>query len=294
MTPLLPHRALGAGEPVLLLNGGMMTIGSWEPIAAPLAERFRVHLCDLRGQLLSTLPAPARLEEHVEDVDRLLESLGEGPVHLLGTSFGAEVGLLLAALRPARVRTLTVVAATDLFTQAMFDVGAPVLAACREALSGGDRGRVLDAIAAYAYRPEWLEAHREELAARRLGVAALPDRWFEGVADLVGSLRGVDLTPHLGGIRCPVHVIAAGCDAVMPLDRVRALAAKVPGARLTVLPGAGHAVVAEDPGLVVELFLADRAVPSGEARGRPTRSPSRPSCPRGGSSPRPRPRRPPS
>jgi 3-oxoadipate enol-lactonase len=259
LSDLLPHQVRGAGEPVLLLNGGMMTFAAWEPIAAPLAERFRLLLCDFRGQLLSPLPAPARLEEHVEDVVRLLGSLVEGPVHVLGTSFGAEVGLLLAALHPERVRTLTLVAATDLFSREMFDIGEPVLAACREALSGGDRGRVLDAISAYAYRPEWLERNREALAARRTGVAALPDRWFSGVAALIESLRGVDLTPRLGAIRCPVHVVAAGRDAVMPLERVRSLAAKVPGARLTEVPGAGHALVAEDPARVVEIFLADRA-----------------------------------
>lgn len=266
MSGLLPHRERGTGDAVLLLNGGMMTFAAWEPIAAPLAERFRVLLCDFRGQLLSPVPAPARLEEHVEDVDRLLASLAPGPVHVLGTSFGAEVGLLLAALHPERVRTLTVVAATDLFTEEMFEIGAPVLAACREALAGGDRGRVLDAISAYAYRPGWLERNRDALLARRSAVAALPDAWFRGVADLVESLRGVDLSPRLGEVRCPVHVVAAERDAVMPLERVRSLASKVPGARLTVIPGAGHAVVAEDPARVVEIFLADRAA---EREGRP-------------------------
>ena len=69
---------------------------------------------------------------------------------------------------------------------------------------------------------------------------------------------GADLTPHLGAIRCPVHVVAAAEDALMSVERTRVLAAKVPGARHTVVPEAGHALVAEDPGLVVRLFLADR------------------------------------
>ncbi len=255
---ILAHETRGSGEPVLLLNGGMMSWGAWEAISAPLAERFQVVLCDLRGQLRTGGAVPARLEEHADDVDRLLGHLGIPAVHVLGTSFGAEVGLLLAALHPERVLTVTAVAATDLFTEAMYLVGAPVVEACLRVPVGGDRGLVFDAISAYAYSRRWLEANRETLALRRAAVSLLPDDWFAAVASLVGSLKGADLTPHLGAIRCPVHVVAAEEDGAMPLERTLALAAKVPGARHTVLPGAGHAVVAEDPGLVVRLFLADR------------------------------------
>lgn len=133
----------------------------------------------------------------------------------------------------------------------------PILDACREALDGGDRGRVLDAIARFAYAPAWLEAHRAELAQRRAAVSLLPDAWFAGVAGLVDSLAGIDLRPVLPRIRCPVHVVAAGLDAAMPLRRTSAVAAAIPGARFTVVEGAGHALVVERPEAVVDLFLQE-------------------------------------
>jgi pimeloyl-ACP methyl ester carboxylesterase len=43
------HRVDGEGEPLLLLNGIAMSVASWEEIARPLAERFRVVRCDFRG-----------------------------------------------------------------------------------------------------------------------------------------------------------------------------------------------------------------------------------------------------
>ena len=262
---ILAHEVRGSGEPVLLLNGGMMSWGAWAAVTVPLAERFRVVLCDFRGQLRTGGEVPPRLLDHAEDVHRLLRHLGLRGVHVLGTSFGAEVGLLLAALHPGRVRTLTAVAATDLFTEEMYAIGLPVLEACRRVPAGGDRGEVLDAIASYAYSPSWLEANREGLAARRSAVGLLPESWFAAVEALVESLRGVDLTRQLGAIRCPVHVVAAEGDALMPVERTRALAAKIPGSRHTLVPGAGHALVTEDPGLVVVLFLADREGERGRA-----------------------------
>ncbi|MRR12138.1 alpha/beta hydrolase, partial [bacterium] len=46
---VLAHRVDGRGDPLLLLNGGMMSLSAWEELARPLAERYRVVRCDFRG-----------------------------------------------------------------------------------------------------------------------------------------------------------------------------------------------------------------------------------------------------
>ena len=45
MNTLLAHRVDGAGDPVLLLNGGMMTLGNWDSAAVGLCGW---HRCCLR------------------------------------------------------------------------------------------------------------------------------------------------------------------------------------------------------------------------------------------------------
>ena len=254
---LLAHRLRGAGEPALFLNGGMMTMASWEPIARPLEERFAVLLCDFRGQLLSPGTPHATLDSHVADVVALLDHLGLGSVRVLATSFGAEVALALAATRPERVRSLTAVAAVASFGDGWAAAAEPILAACRAALAGGDRGPVLDAIAEFAYSPAWRAVHGAELRRRRGAAPDLPSAWFEGLIGIVSSIGTIDLASALPRISAPVHVVAAELDAVMPLENVRALAEAIPIARLTVVPGAGHALVAEDPARVVDLFLSE-------------------------------------
>ena len=60
---------------------------------------------------------------------------------------------------------------------------------------------------------------------------------------------------YLGGITCPVLVLAAGEDRVMPLERAQALATAIPAARLEVVEGSGHALVVEQPERFVEICL---------------------------------------
>jgi pimeloyl-ACP methyl ester carboxylesterase len=242
---VLAHRLDGSGEPLLLLNGGMMSYGVWEPIAAPLSRSHRVLRCDLRGQLLSPGEPPASLEGHVEEVLRLLDALGLERAHVLGTSFGGEVGLLLAARAPERVRSLMVVAVVDRFDASGVAESVRLMAACEEALAGGDRGAPYDVIRETAFSAPWAREHEGELRERRAQVAGLPDAWFRGVQGIVGLLPQIDLGPVLPLVSCPTLVVRPGNDAAMPRERTEAVAAAVPGARLAVIEGAGHAAILE-------------------------------------------------
>ena len=256
---MLTHRVDGEGRPLLLLNGGMMSLSAWEPIARRLAARHRVIRCDFRGQLLSPGEPRASMEEHADDVATLLESLGETRVDVVAASYGAYVGLLLAARHPERVASVLAVTVTDVAHEGVGGAGAARLAAAvRAAAKGGDRTAVYDAIVHLAYTPEWQAVHAEELAARRAKVTLLPDAWFTGLEGLLGALTKVDLRPVLPTIACPVLVVAAGRDAAMPFERTEAVAAAIPGASFVVVAGSGHALIVEREDefvLIAERFL---------------------------------------
>ena len=65
---ILTHRIDGEGEPLLLLNGGMMSIAAWEAIAGPLHRHHRVLRCDFRGQMLSPGAPHREMEDNVRDL----------------------------------------------------------------------------------------------------------------------------------------------------------------------------------------------------------------------------------
>jgi 3-oxoadipate enol-lactonase len=260
---LLTHRIDGQGEPILLLNGGLMSIASWEPIAEPLAQRFQVVRCDLRGQLLSPGEPEPNLEAHARDVIELLDSLGLERVHLVGTSFGGLVALRLASLYLERAASVTAIAATERILPEVWESSAELREIALEAAAGGDGGRVLEFILPGTYTPEYLEKQAEALSFHRRWIAALPTAWFQGVAAIVAALEGLDLTPHLSAIRCPTLIVAGERDQMFPPERSRALAEAIPGARLEIVPGAPHGMVVENPDVTTRLlldFLSDRSL----------------------------------
>lgn len=257
-TKPLAHRVdgeRGQGEPVLLLNGGLMSIAAWEPIAALLAERYQVVRCDLRGQLLSPGEPEPDLEIHVRDVVDLLDRLGLDRVHMAGTSYGSFVALRLAALHPERVASVTVIAGTDRITPEVWASTARLREIAREAIDGGDGGRVLEALLPGTYTPEYLEAQKAALAFHRTWVRAMPTIFFRGFISMLSSMEGLDLTPHLGAVKCPVLIVAPELDQVFPPERSEALAAGLPDARLEIVSGAPHGIVVEQPDVTARLLL---------------------------------------
>lgn len=254
MSEILIHREDGAGAPLLLLNGGMMSMAAWEPVAAPLAESFRVVRCDFRGQLLSPGEPRPDLGAHVADLLVLLDHLGIDRAHVAGTSFGAIVGLLLAARHPERVSSLAAITATDRITGAMWEGTVRLREAALEAAAGGDGGRVHDLIVPTTFTPEFLATQAAALAFRRRQVAGLPPIWFRGVAAILAALQGLDLRPELPRIQCPSLVVAAENDATFPPEHSRALAAGIPGTRLEIVPGTAHGLAIEHASLLLPIL----------------------------------------
>jgi pimeloyl-ACP methyl ester carboxylesterase len=91
----------GAGDPLVLVHGGWTDHTTWNLIAGPLAERFRVIRYDRRGHSRSARGAAAPVRRrHEDDLAALIELLGCAPATLVGSSYGAIVALALAGRRP--------------------------------------------------------------------------------------------------------------------------------------------------------------------------------------------------
>jgi pimeloyl-ACP methyl ester carboxylesterase len=98
----------GQGSPLLLLHGlGSRTRG-WDRQIPVFAERHTVIAVDMRGHGESDKRGPYGVPRFSADVARVLETLGVGPVHVVGLSMGGMVAFQLALDAPALVRTLTI------------------------------------------------------------------------------------------------------------------------------------------------------------------------------------------
>lgn len=258
--PLLTHVVEGEGSPVVLLNGGMMSHPSWEPVAARLRPRHRILRFDFRGQLLSPgiSEAAGGLAAHADDLLDLLAALGWEKAHFVGTSFGAEVALEVAARRPELFLSQVTITAMDRETAAFRRDNDAMRAILSEILAGGSRQPFWDTLREGVYSEEYRRREEALLADRGSKVGLLPASYFAGVAAILGAIEGFDFTSRLTRYPFPALVVIAQDDQVMPPERSRALAAAI-GAEVVVHPHSGHALVAEDPAWLAETvhdFLA--------------------------------------
>jgi len=260
-------RVSGHGQPVLLLHGFSGSGLSWAGIG-PFGGDFRVIVPDLPGHGgtgwqsgddarpaasragARTAPTEARprasVERTADDLAAISGRLGARPVHVVGYSLGARIALRLAIAHPGIVGRLVLEAPSA-------GIADPAARAERAALDA-ERARfvVTEGIEAFAARWE-----AEPILA---GEAALPpgarDRQrairranpaLGLAASLVYAGQGTmePLGGRLGEVRAPTLVIVGADDPGRP--RAEAVAAGIPGARLALVAGAGHAPHLEAP-----------------------------------------------
>ncbi len=95
-------------DPVLLLIGSPMGAGGFQTLAGHFPDRTVVTY-DPRGVDRSTKADPASPstpQQHADDLHRIIDALGAGPVDLFASSGGAVNALALVAAHPEQVRTL--------------------------------------------------------------------------------------------------------------------------------------------------------------------------------------------
>ncbi|MFQ5349736.1 MAG: alpha/beta fold hydrolase [Thermoanaerobaculia bacterium] len=234
---------VGEGEPVVFLNGVMMTTRSWVLQTSLFRRRYRCLLHDFRGQLLSDKPEePWFLEDHADDLRALLDHLAIERCHLVGTSYGGEVGLIFAYTFPDRVKSLSVVSSASEVGPEMDRAVASWAKAALEA------PETLYRVALpYNYSPAFVEANSQVIEQGEARVAACPPEFFPAFTHLVDAFRRLDITAELDRITCPTLVLVGERDALKPPQYSRLIAERIAHSELLVVPGGGHAVILEKP-----------------------------------------------
>lgn len=102
----------GQGEPLLLLHGGLGSIGMFGPVIPELARGRQVIGVDLHGHGRTALgDREISLVDMGEDMAAVLRELGYEQVDVMGYSMGGGVAFQLAVQHPERVRRLVMVSA---------------------------------------------------------------------------------------------------------------------------------------------------------------------------------------
>ncbi|HEV7898566.1 MAG TPA: 3-oxoadipate enol-lactonase [Planosporangium sp.] len=250
MTARLGYELSGpAGAPLLVLGGSLGTTRAmWRPQLPELTRRRRVLRFDHRGHGESEVPAgPYRLDELGADVLALLDEVGAERVSYAGLSLGGMIGMWLAAHAPGRIDRLAL-----LCTSAYLPPAQAWLERARLVRAGGTAA-VADAVVARWFTPEFAGHEPDTVAELTKGLAAVPAPGYAGCCEAIAAM---DLRPVLHRIGAPTLVIAGAADPATPPAHSEAIAAAVPGARLTVVARAAHLASVERAAEVSRLLDA--------------------------------------
>jgi YbgC/YbaW family acyl-CoA thioester hydrolase len=233
----------GEGPAILFVHGYPLDRTIWREQIDDL-DGFRRIAPDLRGMGQSDAPDLGySMAIYAADLAALLDVMGVEEVVLCGLSMGGYVAFEFLRQRRSRVRGLVL-----MDTRAEADT--PEIRRTRDAAAAMARERGAAAIAdsmvpkvlapaTLGRRPDLSERLRALMAATPVpgivgALAAMRDR--EGSEALLETLAGL-----------PTLVIAGEADSLTPPAQVRALADAIPGARLAIIPGAGHLPPMEQP-----------------------------------------------
>jgi pimeloyl-ACP methyl ester carboxylesterase len=217
------YERYGRGAPILLLHGGTSSIAGQKHLISLLAPHYEVIAVDTRGHGRSTLDdQPLNYPSLADDMVRLLDQLGVGPVTIVGHSDGGTIGLILASKYPAKVRALAANGAH-----------------WRKTGCGGLTPRTIEWFQTLtpAMVEQWGDARRSY---ESLNPEANWERFVSKVKEL--WLSETNLTEEdLKAIRCPVLISHGDRDTFVSLADVVWMYEQIPNASLYIAPDGGHA-----------------------------------------------------
>lgn len=250
-------RQLGEGPPLLLVNGYAATGADWDPgFLAALGESFELLCPDNRGIGGSELgAAELTIDGMAADLETLLDALEIERAVVVGWSMGGFVAQRLAVRAPRRVAALALLAT---------DPGAPdsVPAAAADWArltdhSGAPRERgtrLISLLFPPALATEIDRQFGEVVAAAQ---AQLSPQALLAQETAMARWHRDERPSQVGPLKSPPTLVAHGdLDVVIPPANATALAAHWPGARVEILDGCAHGLMAQEPQRLADLIRA--------------------------------------
>jgi pimeloyl-ACP methyl ester carboxylesterase len=238
----------GSGPPVVFCHGTPWSSWLWRRVAEALSADFTVYLWDMLGYGGSTMREgqDVSLARQGRLLAGLLERWELSDAHVVAHDFGGAVALRAHLLHGAPFHSIALVDVVALtpwgspFFKLVAD-NAPVFAKLPQPLH---RALLRAYIAGAAHHP-LAEEDLGSLAAPWLSVAG-QGAFYRQIAQAEERFTD-EIEPMYRTISVPVLIAWGTEDEWIPVDRAHRLAQMIPGARLAVIPDAGHLVQLDAP-----------------------------------------------
>ena len=246
----LYYEIAGEGEPLVFVHGFTLDTRMWDDQWDVFAEKYRVVRYDVRGFGRSDLPAAAYA--NYIDLDAVVQYLGLERPHVVGLSMGGGIAADYAANFPDGLRSLTLIDSTlggyafpETFRSGVTAFG-PI---------AKERG-VKAAIDAWVAHPFFAPAAEQPSVLSRLNEIVGGYHGYAWTATTVLQEQPVTPTAEaLDKVKVPTLVIVGERDIPEFREVAKHMADNIKGARLVVIPNAGHMSNMEAPELVNAAIL---------------------------------------
>jgi pimeloyl-ACP methyl ester carboxylesterase len=216
------YAVFGAGDPILLIHGGLGHADIWASQVATMSKTHKVIVADSRGHGRSTrTEQPYGYDLMASDYLALLDYLKIDKTALVGWSDGGIIGIDIALHHPERL--------TRLFAQA-----------ANVTTDGVDPGVMTN---------KTFAAYIDRSGRDYKKMSKTPDQYDAFVAQIshMWESEPAWAKEQLGKITTPTAIVAGDHDEAIKREHTEYMASVIPGAKLIILPNASHFAMLQAP-----------------------------------------------
>ncbi|MER9407192.1 alpha/beta hydrolase [Mesorhizobium caraganae] len=216
------YAVFGAGDPILLIHGGLGHADIWASQVAAMSKTHKVIVADSRGHGRSTrTEQPYGYDLMASDYLALLDYLKIDKTALVGWSDGGIIGIDIALHHPERL--------TRLFAQA-----------ANVTTDGVDPGVMTN---------KTFAAYIERSGRDYKKMSKTPDQ-YDAFVSQISHMWGSEpawTKEQLAKITTPTAIVAGDHDEAIEREHTEYMASVIPGAKLIILPDASHFAMLQAP-----------------------------------------------
>ena len=245
------YQTIGApkGKPTLVFANSLGTdFRIWRDVIVRLAGDYAILTYDKRGHGLSDIgETPYEMDDHVSDLEALLDHLQVRDAIICGLSVGGVIAQGLYARRKDLVRAL-------ILCDTAPKIGdADSWNARIRTVEEGGIAALADGILERWFTPEFRRPDNAEFIGYRNMLTRSPAAGYAGTC---AALRDCDYTDQARQIGVPTLCVVGEEDGSTPPELVLDMAKRIPAARYEVIEDAGHIPCVEQPDALVAVMRA--------------------------------------
>ena len=250
----LYYEVHGQGEPIIMLNGVIMSTASWQMFVPAISKHNQLILLDFfdQGQSDKLVGESYTLARQVAALKGLYDHLGLKKASVVGTSYGGNTALKFASEYPDMVEKLIIFHATPKTSDWLQSIGKAWIS------SKDNPQNFYNTAIPVIYSPEFYNDNLEWMHQReRLLVENVFTNkdFMDAMERLTNSGNCHDVRDQLGQITAKTLVVSAEHDMLTPKEDQQFIVKNIKNAELVHLPDSGHASMYEKPTLYVSLIL---------------------------------------